>query len=303
VTSPFARVVAVDFSAASVPTRGVNSIWVAVAELTGTIRSRNCATRAELATCLTRVVARPGRSLVAFDIALGWPAGMAASLGLVGRPHDAVQDLLDEMVVDEPSNANNRFDVAATLNARSGSALFWGHPPGRTYALLGATTAVPRELAPRPFDARRTLERHVGGSIKSPMQLSGAGALGGQSLLGQVFVRRWARHVGGVSVWPFDPPTGRVVVGEYYFSLCDWRAERGLITDDRQARAAARYLRAELAAGRHPARASLLAGLSSPERQQARDEEGWLLAYDATRGRDPRATPRGTVAPRPRGLR
>lgn len=278
-SAPFARVVAVDFSAASVPTRGANSLWVATAEGVRPIRTRNCATRAELATVLTGLVAAPGRSLVVLDIALGWPAGLARALGLVGRAHDAMGQLLDEMVTDGPDNANNRFEVAATLNARSGCALFWGHPPGRAYGALSPTTTPPAGLAPRPFDARRTLERHVGGAIKSPMQLAGAGALGGQSIIGQVFVRRWARAVGGVTVWPFEPPRSRVVVGEYYFSLCDWRAERGVVTDERQVRAAARFFRAELAAGRDPTRASLLAGLNPATRRLARDEEGWLLAY------------------------
>lgn len=281
-SDPFARVLAVDFSAASVPTTGANSIWVAVAEPGRSIRTTNCPTRRALADLLTRVVARPGRSLIALDIALGWPRGLAASIGLAGRPHDRVNDLFDEMVVDDDTNFNNRFEVAAALNMRSGCALFWGHPPGRSYENLSATTVPPRGLAPRPFPARRALERHVGGTIKSPMQLAGAGALGGQSILGQVFVRRWARRVGEVSVWPFERPTTRVVVGEYYFSLCEWRRERGVVTDDRQVRAAARFLRAEVAAGRDPTRASLLAALAPAARQSVRDEEGWLLAYPAT---------------------
>jgi hypothetical protein len=277
----FARVVAIDFSAAAVPTLGRDSLWLGVAEGDGPVRTHNLATRHELARVLTEVVAKPGRSLVVLDVVLGWPAGTARALRLRGRPIEAVGSLLDSLLIDGADNANNRFAVADALNARSGTALFWGHPPGRRFRHLSATKAVPRGLLPRPVADQRLVESHVGRSIKSPMQLAGIGAVGGQSLVAQVFLRRLRSSGVPLSVWPFDPPRTRVVVGEYFFSLVDWRAERGTVTDERQVRAAVKFLRAELRVGRSPVRRALLAALTPAVRARVLNEEGWLVALCA----------------------
>jgi hypothetical protein len=289
-TESFARVIAVDFSAAAVAVRGANSLWVAVAEGERPVRTSNPPTRAALADALTNLFERPGRSLVVLDVALGWPSGLAAALGLAGAPRAATVALLDELVSDGPDNANNRFEVADELNRRSGAALFWGHPPGRRYRWLSATTTPPRTLAPRPFDARRLIERDVGGVIKSPMQLSGAGAVGGQSMMAQVFVHRLAAAGVELAVWPFETREARVVVGESFFSLAPWRAEAGAVSDQRQARAVARGLRGALARGADVLE-GVLATMAAPARATVRREEGWLVGW----------TPRGSLRGDARG--
>ncbi len=277
----FHRVLAIDFSAASSPTRGANSLWLAVAEGDEPIRTQNLKTRADLARLLSRIVARPGRSLVVFDVALGWPQGTAREIGLRGTPVTAMYRLLDDMIRDAADNANNRFEVASELNRRAGSALFWGHPPTQTYAHLLPTKAVPAGLVARRVSERRRIERHVGGVIKSPFQLSGAGAVGSQSIMAQVMISRLRRAGVAIAVWPFEPPTARVVVGEYFFSLAAVASERGSCLDQRQVRAVARFLRSEVRAGRSPVREELLDALSPEDHRAVRREEGWLVAVPA----------------------
>ena len=278
---PFARIVAVDFSASNVPTSGRDSLWVAVAEGDGPIRTANPRTRHSLADLVRTQLARPGRSLVVLDVALGWPAGTARAIGAKGQPLAATTRVLRELLTDDDRNANNRFDVANELNRRSGTSLFWGHPHGRHYDHLAPTKAPLAHLQPRSVAERRLIEATVGGVIKSPLQLTGIGAVGGQSLLAQLWVDRLRTAGVDLAVWPFDPPDARVVVGEYFFSLADWRGERGTTPDERQVRAVVRFLRRELAAGRSPVEDALLDDLTSAQRRVVRGEEGWLVATSA----------------------
>ena len=278
----FSRILAIDFSAAAVPTLGPNSLWVGEAVARGPIRTWNIATRYELAEWLLARCERPGRTLLVFDVALGWPVGFGAALGLVSSPHQQTVALLDDMIVDDERNVNNRFDVASELNDRCGRDLFWGHPPGRNYAHLRPTKSPrsPRDL--RMIAEKRHIERAVGSVIQSPFQLSGVGAVGSQSLLAQVFLHRLQKRGLDLEWWPFSlAPTARVVAAESFFSLHPWRVERGVTPDEQQVRAAARWLCSELAAGRSPLRPELLGSLSHAQRQDVHAEEGWLAGFAA----------------------
>ena len=279
VASDFSRVIAVDFSAASSPTRGANSIWRAVAEDDGPIRTQNFATRYELANDLEQLVSATGRSLVVFDIALGWPAGFARSIGLSHRRAESTDQLLDELLDDERNNFNNRFDVANELNQRAGSPIFWGHPRGRTFSHLSPTTVGRLENFPELLHDKRLIEQNVGGVIKSPFQLTGAGAVGGQSLVGQVFVRRLKHRGLDISVWPFSERQSRVVIGEYYFSLTPWKLEIGSVPDQKQVRATVRWLRRELRSRRNPLSSDLFKEANSIQRRGIINEEGWLVGW------------------------
>lgn len=279
----FDRFVAIDFSASSRPSLGRDSLWVGWSSPRGPIRTRNVATRRELLDLIATLIFTGERTLVVLDIALGWPTGTASALGLDGTPWRAMRRWLMKEVRDADDNDNNRFEVAAHANLRANSALFWGHPRGRRYDGLAPTTAVPDGLRPRVTEGQRTIERVVGGTIKSPFQLTGAGAVGSQSLLGQVFVERLARE-GHVQQWPFETRPATVVVGEYFFSLPSWRDERGAVRDEQQVRAVVRWLRGCVESGQALTSSSLLKPLTSATRSLVREEEGWLVGVVAPPG-------------------
>ena len=282
-TDPFHRLIAIDFSAAAKPTLGANSLWMAISEGDGAVRTRNVATRHELADRLVALCQRPGRTLVVIDVALGWPSGFATSLGLKGRPFEQSPALLAALTLDDCHNVNNRFDVANELNRRAGGPLFWGHPKGRHYSHLSPTTMHRAESFPSTVAARRLLERNVGGVIKSPFQLAGAGAVGGQSIVAQAFLHRLARRL-DFSVWPFCGGDAAVVVGECYFSLFPWRQERGITNDQKQVRATVRWLRQEIDEGRDPVSHTLFALASATQRRAICHEEGWLVGWSLREG-------------------
>ena len=129
----FDTYIMVDWSAASTPKTGKDSIWIA--ELngeTGQARCSNPSTRAEatrlLKRRLTSLTQANRRVLLGFDFSLGYPAGTAKALGLSGRPWAAMSDHISAHISDREDNANNRFEVAASMNANisGGPGPFWG---------------------------------------------------------------------------------------------------------------------------------------------------------------------------------
>ena len=66
---------------------------------------------------------------------------------------------------------------------------------------------------------KRSADLAIPGSF-SPWQLAGAGAVGGQVIMGLPVLSRLRRRFGdALSVWPFQPPAGQIVLAETYFSL------------------------------------------------------------------------------------
>src|SRR6266508_3398551 len=129
----------VDWSAASVPAMGADSVWWALlrwAEPEPSLETGNCRTRLSLAAELTALLRGPlagQRVLVGFDFPLGYPRGFAAALGHGGPPEkawSAVWTTLRELGRDDAENANNRFEVAAKLNSQvsGGFGPFFGRP-------------------------------------------------------------------------------------------------------------------------------------------------------------------------------
>ena len=136
----FSAYVIVDWSAASKPTTGADSIWIGV--LKRDIRFRmafesfNPPTRAEAEKRLNLILddlkKRGERALLGVDFPLGFPRGFASALKLPGEPPwRSVWDQLDKMVKDKADNTNNRFGVGSEINRRltGGPFPFWGCPP------------------------------------------------------------------------------------------------------------------------------------------------------------------------------
>ncbi|QBX35742.1 molybdopterin guanine dinucleotide synthesis [Paracoccus liaowanqingii] len=222
----FDRILILDWSAAGLPVRGANSIWL------GDDRGMlaNPATRAQAAALLDAAVAQARdagtRLLIGADFAFGHPSGLA--LRITGRPEAlALWDHLEAHHHDDDANRSSYRAVASGMNATLGTPVFWGD--GRRTA----TPGLPR-LKPPPHPTlaphRATEAPSPGGPRpKSPFQLAGAGAVGAQSLTGIPRLNRLRRQP-GVAVWPFQPcHDAMVVLAEVYPSMIapEVRAARG----------------------------------------------------------------------------
>jgi hypothetical protein len=290
----FSAYVIVDWSAASKPTTGADSVWIGV--LKRDVRFRmafegfNIATRAEaekrLGAVLDDLKKRSERALVGFDFPLGFPRGFAEALKLPGQaPWRAAWDQMDKMVKDKVDNTNNRFGVASEINRRltGGPFPFWGCPPRDTL-----TTLQPKKMRPHGPDDLPEF-RHtdlVAKGASSIWKLYYNGSVGGQAILGLPVVRR-LRLAREAKAWPFE--TGfkglteadlagvDMVLAEVYPSLIKGQAAPGEVKDLTQVRTTAEHF-ARLD------EANKLGELFGPAKGTAADavldaerEEGWIL--------------------------
>jgi hypothetical protein len=285
----FDRHVVVDWSANSTPKRGRDSVWIAVRDDAGHSVTNLPTRSAALAFLIDLIGADPSATvLLGVDFSLGYPVGTAGALGLAGSAWTATWDLLTAMIRDDDRNANNRFAVAADLNGRitGGPSPFWGCPPSRASATLTATKPV-RSGGLATWRAVEEVLRSQGRRPFSSWQLTGAGAVGSQSLLGIPRLQQLRRALGDrVEVWPFTTglraprvAPGRVVVAEVWPSMTPVDAADGPVRDAAQVVGTARRL-AEADRDRR------LIRLFEPELD--RDvadavvaEEGWVLGVVA----------------------
>ena len=155
------------------------------------------------------------RVLAAFDLCFAFPSGFAEQL--TGNPDPlALWDWFEERIKDSPKS-NNRFDLAGEINAKfPGIGPFWGNGLKRDIAHL------PRkgnDRADHGFAEKRQTDIAAKGAF-SPWQLSGAGAVGSQVLMGLPTLARLRIKLGkDLSVWPFQTPDTDIVLAETYFSL------------------------------------------------------------------------------------
>lgn len=291
----FDRFVVVDWSANSTPKHGRDSIWIAVADADG-VRVANPATRAEAERRVHEVVEGGAgtRTLIGIDVSLGCPAGTAAALGLDGGdPWRSTVEALSALITDDDRNVNNRFSVAAELNGRmtGGPGPFWGCPPAAASATLAPTK--PSTFAPvAEWRAVETVLRSHGRRPFSVWQLLGAGAVGGQSLLGIPVVHRlMQRWPDRVAVWPTttgltvpELSAGSVVIAEVWPSMMepmtvDTSDVGDMVRDEVQVRTTVAWMDALAASGS-------LAALFAPAvpdaaRPIVEREEGWVLGVIA----------------------
>ncbi len=237
-TSPFATVVAVDWSAASSPSpRGPAPAapWVAVHQGVGPARivppsdvttPTNHRTRASVMACVIDLLqASTGPTLLGWDFGFGYPRGFAAALGRPGWA--AVWAMLADRIVDGPDNANNRLHVAADLNdVFDGPGPFWGNvrrpvPDPPEDRLPTRRTGIAYDSAALPFPERRLTETMVR-SAQPMFKMAYTGSVGSQSMVGIARLQALRTRLGDrLRVWPFQPLPGRlsadaVVVAEVY---------------------------------------------------------------------------------------
>ena len=259
-------VIMVDWSggnqAPAKPTK--DAIWACVAR-DGTaeqpvyLRNRQLA-EAWITDTIDAAQARGERVLVGFDFPFGYPTGFARALTGQDDPFD-VWDWVEARIEDAPTT-NNRFDVAAELNTLfPGVGPFWGNGLKRDIPHL------PRRGTERQghgMPERRVAEQIAKGAFPV-WQLSGAGAVGGQVLMGLPVLNRLRRRWDDVRVWPFEALDGSVALVEIWPSLTVGPPPEGWIKDAWQVHEVAR----------------ITSGLPAARLEQMLDvpktEEGWIL--------------------------
>ncbi len=154
------------------------------------------------------------RLLLGFDFPFGYPAGFAEAITGTNDPL-AVWDWFGAQIEDSPT-ANNRFDLAGRINRR-----FGGKGPFWMNALRREVDGLPRTKQDyhNPFPDRRGVETLAKGSFTC-WQMAGAGAVGGQVMMGLPVLNR-LRHAyaGKIAVWPFQPLDRPVAFVEIWPSL------------------------------------------------------------------------------------
>jgi len=293
-----------DWTAAEGKKLGDNSVWIGVAKRDVRFRlyseTHNVATRAEgealLASLLAEHRKRGDRVLVGFDFNLGYPKGTAERLGLSGTPWSAMWKFIASNVVDKPDNTNNRYQVAAKMNRLMTDQPWplWGAPANQAQRWL--TTTKPPKSEERAgsgadipeFRATEDAARKGKLQPKSVWQMHGAGAVGGQTLVGVAAVRRLLESLGpSGAVWPFGTgwralttediePLSALVV-EVYPSMFTVKPNEGEYKDQAQVRVTAEHFAALDETGGLEQAFAPPKGASDELIAQVEQEEGWIL--------------------------
>ena len=294
---PFHTHIVVDWSARSKPSpkrKSKDAIWWAMARIkgrsVGVEEPEYAQTRHEALDRLGRLIGGEldagRRVLVGFDFPFGYPAGVAERL--TGKASAlALSDWLAERTEDAPDNVNNRYDVAAAINAAyPGLGPFWGRPSAWDYPTIPVRASA-RTCQDRHPPERRIADHRAKGA-KTVWQLFYNGSVGSQMLLGLPALKRLAadrRVAGRAAIWPFETglrtPDAPAVIAEVYPSLLrnEVRARRGEdeILDSAQVRVNAEaFARLDANGGLAP----LFAGapcLTPEEHRIVETEEAWIL--------------------------
>lgn len=291
----FQAYVMVDWSAASKPTTGADSIWIGVfkrnVRFQMAFEAHNPPTRAaaeqQLQAILDDLKRKRERVLVGFDFPLSFPRGTAAALKLRGEPWQAMLDFVAKEIKDKPDNTNNRFQVGAKMNRlMTGEAFpFWGAPARDEQTMLSAKRV--RDHAPGDLPEFRLSEEAIKGP-SSIWKLYYQGSVGGQALTGLPIIKR-LRDERAAKLWPFetgwkplasaDLDGADSVFAEIYPSLFATTPKAGEIKDQAQVRGACERFAALDEKGQ-------LGALFGPAKDDARRaaverEEGWILGVNA----------------------
>ena len=299
---------AVDWSARSLPSPATptrDALWVGEELAPGVAdpgflgetywRTRQ-ACLAHIRTRLLHHVELGRRVLLGFDFPYGYPAGYATALGLSGDtpPWRRIWDELRRLVVDDPTNGNNRFRVAATLNARCGDATsgpLWGCPVGVHLPMLAPTSpGYPYPVrSGLVLERMRLVDRQVHG-VQPVWKLYGNGSVGSQSLVGIPAICRLRDDpaLARISrVWPFETgftsaPTSNKGPSIVHVEIWPGVVRDSLdptiaIRDQAQVRAVVRWLADLDTAGRLGMLFAAPADLSEEALTICIEEEGWIL--------------------------
>lgn len=220
----------VDWSAASRPKTGKDSVWIGAGAydregLLVVNSPTNPPTRqkaeAQVRNMLREYTDLHRRVLIGFDFPYGYPAEWHTALGLANDGNwKALWNLFAQHITDDAQNTNNRCDVANALNAAVGQfdGPYWSRPNSNAaaYPALPATRPLCFVNGIGEFrEIELQLKKH-GKHPKSVWQLFGNGVVGSQAMLGIPVLHR-LRNEGQLrycsQVWPFETgwqcPTGQ----------------------------------------------------------------------------------------------
>lgn len=299
----FDAYIIVDWSAAAKPVSGANSIWIGTRTRTSKTRSSfksenpvtRLAARRRIRALAEDCISRGQRVLIGFDFAMGYPAGTAEAIGLDVRdtpPWRAMHTFLARSITESEDNSNTRFELAARLNAAmTGRAHpFWGAPASRTSETL-ATRKGDFSAAGSPPEHRLAeawIRSNLKAYPKSVWQLSGAGAVGSQSMLGIATVAKLREQIPGARIWPFETGLDEVtakalentpcILAEVYPSTVSTTPKPGEILDQAQVRTLSKHFESLDSAGILGGAFDSPDSTSSREKHRIIAEEGWILA-------------------------
>ncbi|MFI4975333.1 MAG: cobalamin biosynthesis protein CbiG [Caulobacterales bacterium] len=292
----FNAYVIVDWSAASKPTTGADSVWIGVLKrdvrFRPTFEAHNPPTRAEAEKLLTGVLddraKRSERTLLGCDFPFGFPRGFAQALKLpLEAPWRAVWNQIDRMVKDKADNTNNRFGVGSEVNRRitGGPFPFWGCPPKDALTTLQPKRG--HDHGPGDLPEFRHADLAAKGS-SSIWKLYYQGSVGGQAILGIPLIRRLKNARGeAFKVYPFE--TGwkalteadlagvQVVATEVYPSMFKGQPLPGEVKDATQVRTTAEHFARLDEAGKLGALFAAPKDASPELVAEVVNEEGWTL--------------------------
>lgn len=240
-----------------------DAIWSCVAAQTPQYHRNRRLAEDWLNTLIETELAAGRRLALGFDFPFGYPSGFCAALTGTRDPLQ-LWDWFAARIEDTPQQIN-RFEVAGMINrAFGGNGPFWGN--GLKLDIKG----LPRRKTAyeNPFPDRRRVEHLAKGSFTC-WQMSGAGSVGGQVMMGlPVLARLRRRFPGQLAAWPFEPLDRPVALVEIWPSLTLGRPPEGIIRDAWQVQQCALEL------ARRP--------VAELERQLAADapEEGWILGVE-----------------------
>lgn len=293
----FTNYIMVDWSAASLPKSGADSIWIASNRRRGDKLSRtrlqNPQTRSEATDILAgllETVPRRGRALIGFDFPFGYVRGTAEALGMDPPAWRHMWRRITADIRDDDENRNNRFDVAEGWNRYiSGEAFpFWGNVREDDRSHLSRKRLRDHEEGDLP--ERRFVEA-LTPTAQPVWKLAYAGSVGSQVLLGipRVWLlRNDPRFANEAAIWPFetglaDAPKSRFIFAEVYPSLIEPKKLRGKPKDAGQVAAMIEHLAALDADQKLTPYFAGDPSLPAEAAEQVIEEEGWILGVTGDR--------------------
>ncbi len=291
----FDSYVMVDWSAASKPATGADSIWIGAltpdSRLKLAFKATNPPTRAkaieELTDLLGRCLKRGDRVLVGVDFPLGFPAGTA----LKGELRGMLPRIPARRNEGQADNSNNRFALAARMNRliSNGPFPFWGCSKKDELTTLSIKKS--REHGKGDIAEFRLVEEAAMATKKARPQpvwkIAYAGAIGGQTMTGIPAIERLREKFPALKIWPFDMPLAkldseglgdaRIVVAEVLTSLNATNQQSSEIRDEAQVRTLCEALAERDASGKLGAMFAGEAKLTDAQKGAVTSEEGWIL--------------------------